>query len=627
MGYFAPPPHEPWRLVDAANTADALTVDWLPPNELATTWGVAVRSVIARRRRTGDPDVVEAIAAGLLPRLDDGDLVIDAKATIDGNWFFACRTLASHADQDCTVVLRLRLDDDLLVGIACRTRPPCSIEDTRDLVTWLGRAIDERFDDPAPEAVDPSRSAEHRAIVEPALLELDDAQRNDDQERAASVLVTLRPFLVHAPLSRFALNLHLAEGWVEKRRAFDGEAGAATRAIDAFRAVMGSIDASRHRDLLRLASLWLGQVYSLRDQPDDLRRAVLAYERVLALDESPGLARSADVHFQAGVLHRGMAERLRETPDAAAAEVRLAMEHFDRTDQICEREGATKGRIETAVAKGDCLRLAGGDSERDHASDFYGQAFRWLTEPGGQEAVGAARFEQLLQHLFRCMRALDALQFGGARTVESTETRALGIFLRPLSLTRKLMIDGLSLEVALGRALGSEVSLFYVGGGLHPGAANMGSAVSARADWRLPVQIELRERDLVVLVPGHTPGMQWELRFLHDEGLLDRTLLLMLPAALHPDAAALWQGSTAAALEFDLTLPPYSAAGALLRMTRDGRVSSRLPFETIATAGGLRAAIADLLRSPAEILARTARWREGLEANEGTGLVTRIRVD
>jgi hypothetical protein len=286
-----------------------------------------------------------------------------------------------------------------------------------------------------------------------------------------------------------------------------------------------------------------------------------------------------------------------------------------------------KGRIETAVARADTFRLAGGDAERDHAAEHYGQAFRWLTEPDGQTEIGSDRWEQLLRHLFLCMRALDALQFAGAPAGEGVETRAMGVFLRPLSLTRKLVVGGLSVEMALGRALGPEVSLFYVGGGLHPGAADMGSAVSERADWRLAVQIEFRERDLVVLVPGNTPGMQWELRFLHDEGLLDRTMLMMLPAALHPEAPALWQGSAAAALEFGLTLPPYSAAGAFLRMSNDGRVSSRLPFEAISEPGGLRAAVADLLRSPDEIVARKTRWREGLEANETTGHVTRIRAD
>jgi hypothetical protein len=594
MGYFAPPSRETWRLVDAASTAEALTLDWLPPDALATTWRVAVRSVIAKRRRTGATDVSEAMAMGLLPPLDDGEIVIDAKAELGGNWLFACRTLASHAYPDGTLVLRLRVDDDRLIGIACRTRPPCSEEDTRDLVTWLASAVEERSDDPAPAVVDPSRSADHRPIVDPALRELDEAQERDDHEGAASALARLEPFLLEAPLSRFALNLHLAEGWVQKRRAFAGDADAATRAIDAFRDVMGSID-PRHRDLLRLASLWLGQVYALRDQPDDLRRAILAYERVIALDEQPGLARSADVHFQAGVLHREMAERLRDTPEPAAAEVRRAMAHFDRADQICDDMGAVKGRIEVAVARGDTLRLAGGESDRERAADFYGEAFRWLTEPAGQDAVGTARFEQLLQHLFQCMRTLDALQFGGTRNGETAETRARGIFLRPLSLTRKLMIDGLSLELALGRSLGPEVSLFYMGGGLHPGAATMGSAVSERADWRLPVQTELREREIILLVPGNTAGMQWELRYLHEEGLLGRTLLMMLPSAIHAEAPALWQGSAAAALEFGLALPPYSAAGAFLRMSPDGQVGNRLPFDVVSMPGGLRNAIADLL--------------------------------
>ena len=72
MGYFAPPSNETWRLVDAANTADALTIDWLPPDARATTWGVAVRSVISKRTRTGAPDVTDAMATALIPLLDDG---------------------------------------------------------------------------------------------------------------------------------------------------------------------------------------------------------------------------------------------------------------------------------------------------------------------------------------------------------------------------------------------------------------------------------------------------------------------------------------------------------------------------------------------------------------------------
>ena len=124
----------------------------------------------------------------------------------------------------------------------------------------------------------------------------------------------------------------------------------------------------------------------------------------------------------------------------------------------------------------------------------------------------------------------------------------------------------------------------------------MASAVSEGADWRLPVQTELREREIILLVPGSTPGMQWELRYLHEEGLLDRTLLMMLPAALYAEAPALWQGSAAAAFEYGLGLPAYSAAGAVLRVTRDGRVTNQLPFEVVSEAGGLRRAVADLVR-------------------------------
>jgi hypothetical protein len=131
MGYFAPPSHETWRMVSARSHERGVRIDWMPPDALATTWHVLVTSVIWLRTRTDPPDLNEAMEAGLLPPWADGEWTIDARLTISGNAFFVCRGTESHAYPDFTAVLRMRIDDDLLVGMICRVRPPCSKEEAK----------------------------------------------------------------------------------------------------------------------------------------------------------------------------------------------------------------------------------------------------------------------------------------------------------------------------------------------------------------------------------------------------------------------------------------------------------------------------------------------------------------
>src|SRR5262249_34869207 len=149
----------------------------------------------------------------------------------------------SYAHPDFTAVLRMRLDGDRLTGMVCRARPQCSQEDAAELLDWIGLAAEESFEEPRPAI------SEIPKDVSPLLKELDDAGVHDDHERAAKLIEELRPYLVGAPLSRFALNVHVTEGWVHKRRAFSGDEAAATRAIDVLRSTSSSIDARRHPDL------------------------------------------------------------------------------------------------------------------------------------------------------------------------------------------------------------------------------------------------------------------------------------------------------------------------------------------------------------------------------------------
>jgi hypothetical protein len=634
MGYFAPPSQENWRLVDVSSTSRRLRINWIAPGDLATTWGVMATSVIAERSRSDTPDLMEAMSVGLLPAWTDGELVINTRMAVSGNWFFVCTGRGNHAYSDFTAIIRIRIDERLLVGMSCRVRPPCSEQDAQQLLQWMGSAIEEWFEQPVPATSDPSHSAEQEPILAPYLKQLDDAAEIDDHMRAAQIIDVLRPYLVQAPLSRFALNLHATEGWVDKRRAFSQEPAAASRAIETLRSVMDSIDEATHPDLVRVASLWLAQSYSKRDEAGDLLSAILAYRNVIRLAQTAD-ARLASMHFQTGILHRTMGQRLTDSPQEAGAHARLAMEQFDRADKIFTDIGSIAGRIETAIARADSVRFLGPNTGDDEA-DLYGQAWGLMLGPGGQDALGSERFQSLLNHVFLCMRQLDDKQFGSAPVLEGEGVRALAVFLRPLGLTRKVELrrpagstegeGAVSLEIALARALSPEVALTYVGGAVHPRAASMIATSSDKADWRLAVRLQISNRDLVILIPGYTPGMQWELRFLTEERMLDRTLLIMIPSGIEPEAVGLWQGAQTWARTFGLQLPAYSPEGGFLRLDNDGAVIRRLPFEAVWNHDVLLTSISDLLSEPQEIRQRLQRAQDSLDSAEEAGSAKRMRA-
>jgi hypothetical protein len=86
--------------------------------------------------------------------------------------------------------------------------------------------------------------------------------------------------------------------------------------------------------------------------------------------------------------------------------------------------------------------------------------------------------------------------------------------------------------MALSDALAPDVSLVYVGGTPHPSGADWTVATSSTSSWEIAVQAMLGMRNLAIVVPGYTPGMQWELRYLTEQGMLERSLLIMLPGGL-----------------------------------------------------------------------------------------------
>jgi hypothetical protein len=616
MGYFAPPSHENWRMVSARSHERGIRIDWMAPDALATTWRVLATSVIWLRTRTDPPDLNEAMEAGLLPPWTDGEWTIDARLTVSGNAFFVCRGTDSHAYPDFTAVLRMRIDDDLLVGMVCRVRPPCSKEEAKALFDWMGTAIEEWSEEPAPAVDDPTRCAPELDRVGSLLKNLDEAEAAGDEESAATLVAALQPELVRAPLSRFALGIHVTEGWIEKRRAFSGDRGAASRAIDVLRRVIDSMDARADADLICAAVQWLAEAYSSRDEPGDLGRAVLAYQSLLRLDPTKQ-TRRALIHLRIGTLDRAIAERVKESPEQAREVRGLAMEQFEEAERIYREAGDAAGRVEIAVGKADLVRLVPLAGDADFASSLYTAAWNLILGAEGRPLFPAGRFEELARHISRCMTAADHSRFGTLADDERSQLCGLAVFLRPLGITRVLALSRpsevaekkelLTLEIALARALRPGVAFTYIGGPMHPGAASMITTASASADWRVPVKMLVHDRDLILIVPGETPGMQWELRFLCEEHLLGRTMFVMLPVDVDPQAGERWAGARADASGFGLQLPSYRDRGGFLRLGEDGAVMKDLPFASLWEPGALLDAVADLLSRPEAMRERLER--------------------
>ena len=146
------------------------------------------------------------------------------------------------------------------------------------------------------------------------------------------------------------------------------------------------------------------------------------------------------------------------------------------------------------------------------------------------------------------------------------------------------------------------------------------TTASPSADWRVPVKMLVRDRDLILIVPGETPGMQWELRFLVDEHLLGRTLFVMLPADVDPQAGERWASARADAGGFGLQLPSYRDRGGFFRLAEDGAVMRDLPFASLWEPGALLEAVGDLLSTPEAMRGRLERDQPsaGLPATPGS---------
>ena len=421
-GYFLPPFEGSWRVGQVLETPQRIRIDWLQEDSLATDWEMSLVSVTQMRMRRGPPDPDEALAAGLLPGLTDGSALAQIHEESAQQVLFVCTWSADFAKSDQTLAVRLRVDDQFLIGIACRMRPPIVGGAATALLEKM-RAAQLNFEAPAAEPLDPARDDRFRPQLEPYLRALDEAMECDDFAHALETIETLRPALALAPLSRFALNMHISEGWAHMRAASADAQARPVRAIEILRKTLDNFEPAEQPDLYRAAAMWLAEAYSKGDQAADLRHAIEAYRTVSGLSDAqahPGQV--AQLHLRMGVLHHHLGRVLTaEQPEKLGR----AVAELDRAEALYSAAGDTAGLAETRIARADAVRFLGGAERAQEAVDLYAAAWNLLVQDNAHEALGQERYDAMLAHVQSCMHALGALQFGKSRGLEEDGNRPL----------------------------------------------------------------------------------------------------------------------------------------------------------------------------------------------------------
>lgn len=102
------------------------------------------------------------------------------------------------------------------------------------------------------------------------------------------------------------------------------------------------------------------------------------------------------------------------------------------------------------------------------------------------------------------------------------------------------------------------------------------------ADWQANATRLAEGARAILLAPETTDGLVTEIRLLRDHGLLDRTIVKMLPLpqdswnTSYPDRHArvdAWQRAQAGLAVEDIALPDYDARGAIFRLDADGKAA------------------------------------------------------
>jgi len=622
-----------WNIASVSTAPGRLRVVWLPPETLAVTWAIEVVSATIERP-DGRVEFDDMELLGLVPDIVDGQLTVNIAHDEAAAKLCVCECRNDYAVPDQDIAVRLQAERGVVIGIACRIRPPMKAAEAFRALETLCSA--ESIAAAPSEPPNPETDEKYRDDIQPLLRELFAARDDGDHARVWQVVGALRPFLPLAPFSVFAIQVHVIEGWVLMREAWSSNsAEAAGAAIETLRNVMDGFDERAQPSLYHDAAWYLAQAYCKRNAPGDLDDAVQAYRTVLRLTdpEREPLA-VAQVRFTIGTILR----QLGETAGASSAAGRMhatdAMEELAAAGRLFDEGGQLAGSINVAIARADTARLL----DLPGAADLYAHAFHLLTAGSAQAALGPADWKTFLNHVHRSMRHLDSKDFGIAQpNVAVEQERAAGMLLRPLSATRRIAVlepgreRPLSLEAALTSALGPVVPLVYVGGGIHTAGGSLWAAVGEdrNAEWQGFVARMLPGKEAIFFVPGESQGLEWELFHLIDQGMLRKTIFVMPPESADGrqfSARASWEHTRNAAASRGVGLPAYAPEGAFVRIAEPQRVAETLDFEAIWRSGALLQWIDDLLLPPGELARQADEARPRLEQLEREGRITRITL-
>jgi hypothetical protein len=180
------------------------------------------------------------------------------------------------------------------------------------------------------------------------------------------------------------------------------------------------------------------------------------------------------------------------------------------------------------------------------------------------------------------------------------------LYLRPFFLTRHMdlmnpkrgnlptMVSHYSerettdLETMLERAVRKSGPLIALG---QPGEMiGAGRLAVPDAEWKLPFEALARRAVCIFVIPSHTTGTTWEVKWLRDNAYLAKCVFIMPPkiktrekielrkrklVRITVDMNILWEKAASVLAESDFHLPAYSEAGLLFTLNDAGAVRTR----------------------------------------------------
>jgi hypothetical protein len=144
----------------------------------------------------------------------------------------------------------------------------------------------------------------------------------------------------------------------------------------------------------------------------------------------------------------------------------------------------------------------------------------------------------------------------------------------------------LTVEAIFTRALGTKFSFLTVGGGydiLGMGRINVshGSAPVTEDSWKEHVQRVLDMSTYVLLQPDTTAGVEWEIGEISRRGMMDRTIIIMLPYSVDESAALRWGSLKQLDHQTTKVLPHYRPDGGLVFFQSQNHAFGVLPFSAV----------------------------------------------